>query len=118
MDRIHRQEQEATFFTGAKAVSLMFIAGVIMLLAAHTTEMPGGGTVASASAISLEPTREMPEIGVDVPDGYKLPGQEAAEAAARVADDPPIATCGIAGRPRAVEADETYFASTCVPISQ
>jgi hypothetical protein len=92
MGRIHRQEQEATFFTGAKAVSLMFIAGAIMLLAAHATEMPGEGTMATASTASLELTREMPAIGFDVPDGYKVPGQDAAEAAARVANDPPIAT--------------------------
>jgi hypothetical protein len=91
MDRFHRHEKEAIFTAGAKAVSLMFIVGMVALLAAHTTEMPGVGTMASASTVLLEPTREIPVVGVDVPDGYKLPGQEPAEAAARVPNEPPIA---------------------------
>ena len=65
MDRFHRHEKEAIFTAGAKAVSLMFIVGMVALLAAHTTEMPGVGTMASASAVLLEPTREIPVVRMD-----------------------------------------------------
>jgi hypothetical protein len=91
MDRLHRYEKEANFTADAKAVSLMFIVGMVALLAAHTTEMPGVGIMASAPTVLIEPTREVPLVGVDIPDGPKLPAQESARAAARVRDEPPIA---------------------------
>jgi hypothetical protein len=92
MDTLHHHEREAILNADAKAASLMFIVGIVALLASPATEVPGEGTMASASTVSLEPTREIPVAGVDVPDGYKLSVPEAAESAAGVPDDPPTAT--------------------------
>ena len=82
MDRLHRQREEATFTANAMAVSLMFIVGMVVLLATGTTGttgMSGEGAVASASSVSLEPARA---DRVDVSDGYKRPGQEPTVSAA------------------------------------
>ena len=49
MNRLHRYTKEASFSAGAKAVSLFFIVGVVLLLAVHATEMPGEHADASTS---------------------------------------------------------------------
>ena len=49
MDRLQRFTKEASFTAGAKAVSLFFIVGVVLLLAVHATEMAGGHSNASTS---------------------------------------------------------------------
>ena len=49
MDRLHRYTKEARFTAGAKAVSLFFIVGVVLLLAVHATEMPGEHADAATS---------------------------------------------------------------------
>ena len=49
MDRLHRFTKEGSFTAGAKAVSLFFIVGVVLLLVVHATEMTGGHSNVSAS---------------------------------------------------------------------
>ena len=49
MDRLHRFTKEASFTAGAKAVSVFFIVGVVLLLAVHATDRAGGHSNASTS---------------------------------------------------------------------
>lgn len=49
MSRLHRYTREASFTAGAKAVSLFFIVGVVLLLAVHATELRGEHANASTS---------------------------------------------------------------------
>ena len=87
MTRIQRFERESSFTTGAKAMSIIFMVGVIALLVARTTLQPGEDVTVSA-----EPAvRQL--VGVGGTGATTLTQQEA-EAAGRAAkqDDPPIAT--------------------------
>jgi hypothetical protein len=87
----NRNEDGTAFTTGAKAVSLFFVVGMIALLAGHTTATPGDDARDLAATVSLEPTREIPVVGLDLPLEPASPDHSAAAAAA-VLDDPPVAT--------------------------
>jgi hypothetical protein len=91
MSKMNRNEDGAAFTSGAKAVSLLFVVGMIALLAGHTTGTPNGVSRDVAAVVSLEPAREIPVVGLDLASDFTSPGHAAAAAAA-VQDDPPIAT--------------------------
>lgn len=91
MSKMNRHEDGSAFTAGAKAVSLLFVVGMIALLAGHTAGTPNDVSRDMAAAVSLEPTREIPVVGLDLPSDFTSP-EHAAAAAAAVQDDPPIAT--------------------------
>ena len=87
MTRIQRFEKESHFTSGAKAMSVIFMVGIIMLLVARTTLHPGEDVTASA-----EPAvRQL--VGDGGAGATTLTPQQAEEAGRKAAqDDPPIAT--------------------------
>ncbi len=88
MNRTNRYGDGTAFTAGAKVVSLLFVVGMVALLAGHTAATPSDDTRALATAVTLEPTQEIPMVGLDLPLDFKMPEQDAAA----VQDDPPIAT--------------------------
>ena len=57
MGRLDRFKKEASFTAGAKVVSVFFIIGVVLLLVAKPTGMPGENASASARVFVSGPTR-------------------------------------------------------------
>jgi hypothetical protein len=66
MDRFHRLENEKAFTSGAKSVSVLFVAGLVALLVGHTVMAPHDDAVASAP-IAAPAT---PAAGPDAGTGY------------------------------------------------
>jgi hypothetical protein len=57
MDRLDRFKKEASFTAGAKVVCVLFVIGVVLLLAAQPTEMRGEYASATAPGVALHLAR-------------------------------------------------------------
>jgi hypothetical protein len=84
MNRIKRLTTEMPSTTGAKAVSIIFMVGMIALFVAHTMLPAGEDATASASAAAQTTVREVP-TAESVP---AMPDANVAASAAKRADAP------------------------------
>jgi hypothetical protein len=84
MNRTKRLTRESPSTTGAKAVSILFMIGMIALFVAHTMLPAGEDAAASASAAAQATVREVPTAGSVPP----MPDANVAASAAKRADAP------------------------------